>query len=713
MKKTLSLLALIICLSSVYAQQYNITGQVTDQRNNPVAFANVYIEGTMDGTSSDEEGEFSFTTAEVNGVLKISLIGYTTFSMEGKTEAMQDLHIVLRQSAEELREVTITAGNYLLKTSSTLEAKTAVDLVTTAGSQGDIYNSISLLPGTQVAGTDGRLLVRGGSSRESQTFIDDMHVLSPYTTNTDEAVSRGRFSPFIFEGINFSMGGYSPEYSQSLSSVLPLYTKDENPDSKYGLSLMNVSVGGGGTMAWEKASSSLDLTYTDLDLYNSMFYPKEKDEWNKPYRDFSIKNQTRFDVSNDGVIKLYSSYSNTRFEHLTKEVFEQDSHNVDYYEDNLYLNATFRKEFDRTRFFAGAAWSWNKKDIHNGRIKGDHVVMDDRELHLKTKASHRFSNFYKMEAGLESYYKAYDFFYQDADEFTKLLENNITGLFVSNDFHLSKKWFLNLSGRLEYYSGDNSVAFLPRLALNYQHNSLTVSGVVGKYQQLSDNDYLLYNDRLKPEENFQAMLGVYYQHNDRIYRIEAYNKQYNHLPLLDANNYTSAGTGYSRGVDLFFNDRKLVKNFEYMLAYSYNDSKRKYLDYPVEAVPNYVTRHNASATLKYSNFNIRSIIGLTGRYASGRAYHNPNKPGFMNEETPAYFTLDASWSILVGKKVIVYLSASNILNRNNVYGYRFAAQPDGNGHYAGQPIHQQHNRAFYVGVFITLGKNTAYEASYF
>ncbi|GHT29602.1 hypothetical protein AGMMS49574_06810 [Bacteroidia bacterium] len=64
---------------------------------------------------------------------------------------------------------------------STLEQKNAVDLVTTAGSSGDLYAAIRTMPGAQSSGIDGRTMVRGGDSRESQTFIDGMHVLSPYT----------------------------------------------------------------------------------------------------------------------------------------------------------------------------------------------------------------------------------------------------------------------------------------------------------------------------------------------------------------------------------------------------------------------------------------------------------------------------------------------------------------------------------------------------
>ena len=52
-----------------------------------------------------------------------------------------------------------------------------VDLVTVGGSNGDLYRALQTLPGAQLQGESGRLLVRGGSSNETQTYIDGMHVL--------------------------------------------------------------------------------------------------------------------------------------------------------------------------------------------------------------------------------------------------------------------------------------------------------------------------------------------------------------------------------------------------------------------------------------------------------------------------------------------------------------------------------------------------------
>lgn len=73
-----------------------------------------------------------------------------------------------------------------------------VELVTVGGANGDLYKALQTLPGTQVQGETGELLVRGGGSYETQTFIDGMHVLNPYTSNGINTPARSRYSTFMF-----------------------------------------------------------------------------------------------------------------------------------------------------------------------------------------------------------------------------------------------------------------------------------------------------------------------------------------------------------------------------------------------------------------------------------------------------------------------------------------------------------------------------------
>jgi uncharacterized GH25 family protein len=42
--------------------QATLSGKVVDEKGKPVAGANVFIEGTYDGASTNETGNFSFTT---------------------------------------------------------------------------------------------------------------------------------------------------------------------------------------------------------------------------------------------------------------------------------------------------------------------------------------------------------------------------------------------------------------------------------------------------------------------------------------------------------------------------------------------------------------------------------------------------------------------------------------------------------------------------
>ena len=123
-----------------------------------------------------------------------------------------------------------------------------VELVTVGGANGDLYKALQTLPGTQVQGESGELLVRGGSSYETQTYIDGMHVLNPYTSTGINTPARSRYSTFMFSGVNLASGGASQEYGEALSAVLPLETKDYSKVNKIGVNASVVGVGGGGTL---------------------------------------------------------------------------------------------------------------------------------------------------------------------------------------------------------------------------------------------------------------------------------------------------------------------------------------------------------------------------------------------------------------------------------------------------------------------------------
>lgn len=579
-----------------------------------------------------------------------------------------------------------------------------VELVTVGGANGDLYKALQTLPGTQVQGETGELLVRGGSSYETQTFIDGMHVLNPYTSNGINTPSRSRYSTFMFSGVNLASGGASQEYGEALSAVLPLETKDYSKVDKVGVNASVVGVGGGGTKTLDRGSLSVDLNYQNLGLYDKVY--SGRTDFERPYRMFSGATQFRHTPGDATVFKVYAQYDRTDF-----SAYEGDERRLfALTEDNIYVNATFRyRAAGGWDWFAGAAYSYYNREVGGAAVSGDNWLERQRELHLKTKMSKRFSSVFRLDMGVESYIRNYrnHYLYSSMDDANQM-SPTISAGFFSAAYYPVERLKAELSFRTEYTSPNRKINFSPRLAVNYYWGDVMLSGIVGRYTQLPENDWLVRSRKLMSEACMQYNLGMQYGYEGRFYKAELYYKDYNRLVLEETDTetgsvlLTSGGYGYSRGMDLFFRDRVSIKNLEYQLSYTYNISKRKYQRCSELTTPQYATRHNAALVVKYSLPRLHSIISLTNRFSTGRPYHNPLLPGLMNDEVKPYNSLDVGVTFLASKKVIIHASASNIFGRKNEFG-----KVDNKAVLASK------DHFFYVGVYVTLGKKAAYDVSNF
>ena len=697
-----------------FAQLRSVSGKVLNEQSKPMTNANVFIKGTIDGATSDSLGNFSFTTSQKGEITVCArMLGYAEFTVQVSEKKSTTLVLKMRPDNITLDNVVVSAGNFRLKGNGQFGKMSAVDIVTTAGSTGDLYHSLRTLPGAQMVGESGKLFIRGGDSNESQTYIDEMHVLSPYTTTGDNIPVRGRYSPFMFEGINFSTGACSSEYAQGLSSVLALNTKDVSPITKIGVNASSVGVSGGGTQAFDKGSVSLSLEYQNLDPYHKLI--PDRINWIKPYQLISGSSQIRFNPNQSTVLKTFIGYNRTTFiQHLTSPD-NQTTRNQGMTDDNLYLNSTFQKTTESGyKFFAGAAFSFKNQHVEDAIISKDSYRDKEWEVHLKTKVSKRFTDFLRLNVGLENFFRHDETSYAYSSTISPdSINHSIGALFATAVLNINSNLYGELSDRMEYTSINNLWNSNPRVALTYNLSGVHFSGIIGKYTQLPENKYLLLNKNLLAEECTQYVGGMYYEKKDKVYRIETYYKKYNDLALQEPTTLNSNGYGYSKGVDVFFNDRNLFRNFEYMLAYSFCLSKRKYQDYTELSTPQYATTHNATVSIKYNIPIVKSILGITNRFASGRPYHDPTKDGIMNSTTGVYNSVDMSLTYLASKKVIIYASASNLLGRQNVYNYNYTVDATSAGGYRKTPVIDSSNHFFYLGIFITLSGKTAYDVSNF
>jgi hypothetical protein len=91
--------------------QTTISGKIVDEKNKPIPNANIFIDGSYDGATSNSAGEFSFTTtAEGNQTLIVSALSFEIKKIEIGMNKYQNQTLILKRSATELNEVVITAG---------------------------------------------------------------------------------------------------------------------------------------------------------------------------------------------------------------------------------------------------------------------------------------------------------------------------------------------------------------------------------------------------------------------------------------------------------------------------------------------------------------------------------------------------------------------------------------------------------------------------
>src|SRR6478609_2820012 len=104
MTKTILLLFALSISLNIIAQS-SITGNVIDEKNNPVPYASVSIKNAKSGTRADESGNFKITVT--NGeTLVVSAVNF--IPQEVQVAGTAAITIQLKSSDQTLNEVVVT-----------------------------------------------------------------------------------------------------------------------------------------------------------------------------------------------------------------------------------------------------------------------------------------------------------------------------------------------------------------------------------------------------------------------------------------------------------------------------------------------------------------------------------------------------------------------------------------------------------------------------
>jgi len=703
------IIILLVLLPFVSQGQTVLKGTVTSPSGETIPGVNVYLKGTYDGTTTDVNGNYSFTTVEKRvQVLVVQGMGFKTQEQSIDLEQRSiEFNFTLKESFNELTAVTISAGAMEASDEKKAVVLRPIDIVTTPSAMGDIIGAFQTLPGTSTVGNDGRLFVRGGDASETAIFIDGMKVGNAFGTTANNVPTRTRFNPNLFKGSFFSTGGYSAEYGQALSSALALNTVDIPLRNQGDISLMSIGMGYTQTLAGDKHSLTASLNYFDLSPYQSLI--NQNFNWERSPYGWDAEISARQKWGKNGMVKAY-----VHTEAGGMQLW-QPRPGIDGTGQLIKINNQYtfaQTSFKQTGkkdwiYYGGLSYSDNDDRIAMETI---HMNQKNRLLHGKFAGVKSFSDQMSLKTGAETF----THFYKEIMIEDGLQRNYLDqqyNLFSELDYYINNKLVFRGGLRSGYSSLADELWLDPRISLAYKFdNEGQVSFAAGQFSQLPLEQQRVINQDLQNTKADHLILNYFISKEGRTLRAEAFYKGYDNLITFEGlprnpTNIRQEGEGYAQGFDLFYRDQKTVKNTDFWITYSFIDSQRKFAQFQTAVQPGFAPKHNGSIVVKHFIPALQSQLGTSLSINDGYTYTDPNDAGEMNQKTKGFQDLSISWSYLPKPNLIIHLACSNVLGRENVFGHQFSAAPNDAGRFESLPIRQGAPRFLFLGIFLTLSKD--------
>ena len=241
MKKILLCFYFCFLFYALHAQNTRITGNVKDEKDLPVAGANVLIKGKVTGTVTDSNGDFEIITAlNPPFIVAISMIGYQRQEIE-ITSSSSPIAVKLTESTEVMDEIVVSASRVeesILQSPVSVEKMDLRDIRETPSVT--FYDGLQNLKGVEMVTsglTFNQINTRGFNSTGNSRFLQLVDGVDNQTPGLGFAVGNlFGSSDLDMESAELIPGAASALYGPvAFNGVLMLRTKD--PFQYQGLSV--------------------------------------------------------------------------------------------------------------------------------------------------------------------------------------------------------------------------------------------------------------------------------------------------------------------------------------------------------------------------------------------------------------------------------------------------------------------------------------------
>ena len=222
--KRLHILAIFLLTTIIVsAQQFTLSGKVSDQDGNAIELATVACLEQGAVTMANLKGEYSLKLQSKDSVVvRFSMVGYQTKTrVLRRPRGNQKLQVQL-QPMEALKEVVVTERRRQTTGTEQLDVKNIKQTPSTTG------NAVEELVQQQAGVSTHNELssqynVRGGSFDENSVYINNVEVYRPLLIRSGQQEGLSVINSDMVEKIGFSSGGFEAKYGDKISSALDIH----------------------------------------------------------------------------------------------------------------------------------------------------------------------------------------------------------------------------------------------------------------------------------------------------------------------------------------------------------------------------------------------------------------------------------------------------------------------------------------------------------
>ena len=646
-------------------------------------FANIQLDGSNRGWTTDINGEFKLESVDENEEIVVSYVGFRSKSIKlSSIEDQDNLIIALLPIEIDLQEVTVyskytSASDEIQSSNLSIQSKRIREI---AAAMPDILRSVQSLPGV-ITNNEFKadFNVRGGSQDENLIVVNGTKVYEPYHIKEVPNASVGIFNVDLVKKVDIITGGFPARYGDKMSSVLKIDYREGSKDKYSGSASLSLAyldgyvegpinenssfIFGARKSYMEYVISMID--YEDISSVNPSFYDLQG------VLSYSISPQTKllfefihagddfsYDPERISFLKRENernraNYFSTLFDFKVKNILSSKAlldFEISFYdqldeENRLFLRNERINNEQYNNLFTQRL-TYDSLRIKTFEYRTDLQYQVSQKYDIRTGLSYQLLKYEQNANDLWTYIGdrvGTDPILQDTlvrrgqygpDEPVDIGSYKYSG-YLENIISVTNSLTLNIGGRFDFFDINQDLTYSPRINAGYRFNDGTLLKFAwGHFYQSPIYDQLEYST--PSDTNTQSQKSVHYiiglerqfslsKSNYIKLKLDAYYKDYSEL--ISSSFGVFERLTYSRKNDAEGNSKGIdlytvlnYGDFYGWLSYGYLVAEENNLEDNIGYYPRYTNQTHTIAFVSNYYLGKNWNIGVKAYYGSGFPY---------------------------------------------------------------------------------------------